>query len=107
MAPRTGVRLMFRRSASSASRIQVPGESRPCTISSRISRKAVRRLVPCSALARVVVDLLFFVDDTPVVRNRYLLPAHSIAFCTLIVMEIDVAECIQNRRQRGIIGHGI
>ena len=42
---------MFRRSASSASRIQVPGESLPCTINSRISRNAVSKLVPCSAFA--------------------------------------------------------
>src|SRR5580698_10502744 len=61
MAPRTGVRLIFSRSARSASRIHVPGERRPCTISSRISRKAVMRLVPCSGLLRELLeDAVFF-----------------------------------------------
>src|SRR6185437_4704495 len=61
MAPRTGVRLIFSRSARSASRIHVPGERRPCTISSRISRNAVMRLVPCSGFARELLeDIGFF-----------------------------------------------
>src|SRR5215469_17077399 len=61
MAPRTGVRLIFSRSARSASSIHVPGDKRPCTISSRISRNAVIRLVPCSGFCRgFFVDVAFF-----------------------------------------------
>src|SRR5215472_5833179 len=70
MAPRTGVRLIFSRSARSASRIHVPGERRPCTISSRISRNAVMRLVPCSGFDReFLAEVGFFLVVIARTRN--------------------------------------
>jgi len=81
---------MFNRSASSASRIQVPGESLPCTINSRISRKAVSRLVPCSALARGELSPIFlFIDGFNVPGNGIRLQCQCIAFCTKRVQEFS------------------
>src|ERR1017187_7002024 len=83
MAPRTGVLLMFNRSASSASRIQVPGESLPCTISSLISRNAVSKLVPCSAFAlgpAALKLIFFFIDGSAVAGNGIMLQCQCIVF---------------------------
>ena len=76
MAPRTGVLLMFKRSASSASSIHVPGESLPCTINSLISRNAVSKLVPCSAFALGLAALrpsFFFIGNLAAVGNEMML----------------------------------
>jgi len=85
-----GVLLIFKRSASSASSIQVPGESLPCTINSRISRNAVIKLVPCSAFALGLAALkltFFFIDSSAIAGNGFMLQCHCIAFFVIELHE--------------------